>query len=543
MPLSLAQRIILLFKGLKSFRRTKPFLYGVNHEMPNTNSARLFKMADQSKMVIAEGSFYLGGFIPSDADRQNILVMLEAPSFLSAVVGINRETLQELYSRGDSIPDSAWGLRRMYETIANDIGGGVGKQGIIKIANELLFLRNAYPDIIVYNQPEEWLRTAWYESDLLFYMLAADDEFRLYGALIYSDMDQCFAAYVRNHSESLNAMSGNNCLLLVFDGEMERADYLRLNSKYVAYKCIVSRLGRFEGTMSAAELDEMINAEKQMLMDVSRFNRSILFGRQVGVKLVDTPCIVFWDDMHSGKICVCSFKDQQDNEQALRDQFKRVLDSAAEEGSTGLPNVLARIQDRLTGIKVPVEESILDASVCEQIAKFLIGSSKLGNCRLYIDDIEEFEKVRKVTPNMVSGCLDEYGVVNISESELKTTLEEILNIAVHKTDWGGEINDLYTTNITIGGNRISAAFLLKGPGIKKSKLHISDCGKNGDQILRLFDSPAELFVIQFVGYIQEDVIRDIEGKVNARRLAKQRAWYMIIDGQETARLLFAYRMV
>ena len=71
-------------------------------------------------------------------------------------------------------------------------------------------------------------------------------------------------------------------------------------------------------------------------------------------------------------------------------------------------------------------------------------------------------------------------------------------------------------------------------------MEIRDCGSNGDQILRLCESPAKLFVIQFVGRISEAVISDIDGKVRQMRSQGRDAWYCIMDGQDTARVLRAY---
>ena len=65
-------------------------------------------------------------------------------------------------------------------------------------------------------------------------------------------------------------------------------------------------------------------------------------------------------------------------------------------------------------------------------------------------------------------------------------------------------------------------------------------GKNGDQIVRLFDSPADLFVLQFVGPIAEAVITNVARSVAAAHQQGKRAQFMIIDGQDTARLLLAY---
>lgn len=111
---------------------------------------------------------------------------------------------------------------------------------------------------------------------------------------------------------------------------------------------------------------------------------------------------------------------------------------------------------------------------------------------------------------------------------------------MHKKDWGGETNDLYSTNIVVNGARVASVFLLKGNGLRRKTLEIAGCGKNGDQLVRLMDSPANLFVVQFVGQISENVIRDIDAKVALLRSMGRDAHYCIIDGQDTARLLLAY---
>lgn len=159
--------------------------------------------------------------------------------------------------------------------------------------------------------------------------------------------------------------------------------------------------------------------------------------------------------------------------------------------------------------------------------------------RLYIEDIDSFQRARDVNPAMISGHLRD-GYFDMAEDEVQMGIEQILDVSMHKKDWGGETNDLYTSNLILNGRRVSTAFLLKGHGLRKKTMEIADCGKNGDQILRLLDSPAQLFIIQFVGEVSEAIIRDIEQKVLAKRQAGQSASYCIINGQDTARLLFAY---
>jgi hypothetical protein len=160
--------------------------------------------------------------------------------------------------------------------------------------------------------------------------------------------------------------------------------------------------------------------------------------------------------------------------------------------------------------------------------------------RLYIEDMDSFNKVKDVESTAVSHLLREGGYLDISEELIQMALEEIINEPFHKKDWGGEYNDLYSANLYINGVRTSSAFLLKGNGLKKRVMEIKDCGQNGDQLIRLVESPADLFIVQFVGNISESVIKDIEGKVNELRSRGRVAYYCIINGQDTARLLYAY---
>ncbi len=160
--------------------------------------------------------------------------------------------------------------------------------------------------------------------------------------------------------------------------------------------------------------------------------------------------------------------------------------------------------------------------------------------RIHIDDIDSFAAVQRVTPTDVTDLLTQDGFLDYSEDHVQIALEQILHEPLHKRDWGGEINDLYTANLVLQGRRTPTAFLLKGNGLRRREMRIADCGANGDQIVRLFESPAELFVVQFVGNIAENVIRDVAGKVQQKRNQGVNARYCIINGQDTARLLLAY---
>jgi hypothetical protein len=159
--------------------------------------------------------------------------------------------------------------------------------------------------------------------------------------------------------------------------------------------------------------------------------------------------------------------------------------------------------------------------------------------RVYLEDLDSFQEIRKVAAETVAGSLIR-SRIELSEDVVQTDIEEILQVAFHKQDWGGEVNDLYTANVRFHGRQMATAFLLKGNGLKARTMEIAHCGKNGDQLQRLVTSPAELFVVQYIGPISEAVISDMDGKIRAIRASGNRAWFCIIDGQETARLLRAY---
>ena len=159
--------------------------------------------------------------------------------------------------------------------------------------------------------------------------------------------------------------------------------------------------------------------------------------------------------------------------------------------------------------------------------------------RLYVEDIDSFRKARDVNPDMVSGFLKN-GYLNHLEDQIQRHFEDILHVPIHQKDWPGEINDLCATNLIVNSQRVAAAFLLNGRGLQRRELRIADCGKNGDQLGRLFESPAQLLVVQFVGIIDQMVIKDVEGKVAARKAEGKPTWYAMIDGQDTARILHGY---
>jgi hypothetical protein len=159
--------------------------------------------------------------------------------------------------------------------------------------------------------------------------------------------------------------------------------------------------------------------------------------------------------------------------------------------------------------------------------------------RLYVEDIDSFSRVRDVNPSIVAHFLQD-GCLDMAEDTVKMGLEQILDVPFHRKDSPAELDDIYTANVIINGSRHATAFMLKGPGIRTKEMDVKHCGSKGNQLVRLFDAPADLFIIQFIGRIAEMVIKDVEGKVAALHGRGKQAHFLIMDGQDTARVLYAY---
>jgi hypothetical protein len=107
-------------------------------------------------------------------------------------------------------------------------------------------------------------------------------------------------------------------------------------------------------------------------------------------------------------------------------------------------------------------------------------------------------------------------------------------------DWGGEPNDLYTTKVRFKGRRRAVAFAFKGPGTKGA-LTPKKLGKNGDQIQRLFLSPADIFLVQYHDQVGQAVYEQMKvfATVCSIREGKQ-IWYGVVDGDDSNRIMAAY---
>lgn len=153
--------------------------------------------------------------------------------------------------------------------------------------------------------------------------------------------------------------------------------------------------------------------------------------------------------------------------------------------------------------------------------------------QIYIDDIDSFGKTRKIR-------ISPQKYLNKLEKDVKEVLKNIWGEKGVFEDWGGETDDLFTTRFKIKGKRLNAAFGLKGRGTK-GKLVPKKMGKNGDQIQRLFKSPADVFLIQYIGQIDESILDQMKSIAIAKSVTENKTiYYGIIDVNDTLKILKAY---
>lgn len=152
----------------------------------------------------------------------------------------------------------------------------------------------------------------------------------------------------------------------------------------------------------------------------------------------------------------------------------------------------------------------------------------------FVEDIDEFQYVRDV-PIDRDWSIMQY----ISEKAFKVCLCELLGDDPQK-DWGGERSDHFTSYLHLQGRRVTAAFLLKGPGQGFREMQPADLGRNGDQIFRLASEPAEMLIVQHCHQISPAVRATLRAFAVQPHCARR---YCLIDGRDSFRLLIAFGMV
>lgn len=156
---------------------------------------------------------------------------------------------------------------------------------------------------------------------------------------------------------------------------------------------------------------------------------------------------------------------------------------------------------------------------------------------LTIDDIDNFSKVRSLKHSKVPKKLDPK---RVAEKVFKYATANILGNRGKFMDWGGEKSDLYSSHLRIKGKRYATAIAFKGPATTGT-LTPGKMGHNGDQIQRLFDSDAQVFLVQYEGSIDERVSQQMKAlAVNKSVEYRSAIFYGIIPLEDSYRLRIKY---
>lgn len=167
---------------------------------------------------------------------------------------------------------------------------------------------------------------------------------------------------------------------------------------------------------------------------------------------------------------------------------------------------------------------------------------KEDRSRIYINDIDSFAEVRNVNHQQIDQYLNN-GFLSEPEDNVKRAFANIIGEKYVPKDWAGETEDLLTSRIMLNGERVEVALAFKGPGATRSSkiTHTKDYGHNGDQLQRLTaNTTSQLYIIQSVKPIGSDVVKIVDALIEQKRNKGEDCHYCIVDGQDTASIMFAY---
>ena len=154
------------------------------------------------------------------------------------------------------------------------------------------------------------------------------------------------------------------------------------------------------------------------------------------------------------------------------------------------------------------------------------------------EDIDQFARMSDVE---VSRDVEWMSVMRtLSEDRVKSLIVGLF-AETPKKDWGGEQDDHYSGNVTVGGARRTASFMFKGPGNGFREMTLEMCGKRADQIHRMVGTQADLSIVQHCHQIGPTVRQTLRNLVVYPGGSRRK--YCVVDGIATFRILKAYALV
>ena len=301
----------------------KPRFHFTEH-LTKENEPRKLQEVDveegEADIVLVEQSFYFGDMLPKVPDGTEIRIIYEKPWLFS-----KRFPLSVMYTKGREIPSDGLLPRAKLELLAREIEMARSIDDLIRVTQELLIVRKAFPNRIIYNEPKEWLRDVRYDTDLLFEYIRERANFKLFGVFLFSDMDEPFAKFVASTHRAIHEMSGPQCLLFTF----EPLGVLYENASFIKYETIRHHLrNTLLNNLAPTPQDlDLMRAIHDRIAEVL-FNRNIAlrFARELGVQFSDTPCIAFWTSSQESEVLVYSFDNAWVDTGEIHEHMKAIFD-------------------------------------------------------------------------------------------------------------------------------------------------------------------------------------------------------------------------
>ncbi|WP_236193386.1 methyltransferase [Pseudomonas faucium] len=161
----------------------------------------------------------------------------------------------------------------------------------------------------------------------------------------------------------------------------------------------------------------------------------------------------------------------------------------------------------------------------------------ISTLELAPQDIRQFASI---DGSWIPSAAEARKLKHVPEQTIKELICNLLEESEVPADWGGEESDVLSGNLIVRGQRQLGAFLLKGPA-RFHEMKPSDLGKNADQLYRLFNIPAQVYVIQHCHKIGAAVRKQAIALAFMQNLTVP-CRVCFIDGVTTIQLLHANRM-
>lgn len=211
--------------------------------------------------------------------------------------------------------------------------------------------------------------------------------------------------------------------------------------------------------------------------------------------------------------------------------------------NTGFKLIALKITN-ITNIDVNGEIEVRNFSeanhILTEINKFLLEETekienRIDKKKIEIISVEDIDQFKNLLENSIVTD-QKYFNSFFYEWKIKREFLKIFDEPYSQGDSGAEMCDMYTDNLKVNGKRLHSIIMLKGKSVK-TKLEISDCGKNGDQLLKMAKNfIGKLYIVQHVNEISQNVKDALVDHLEVHSKDKE-VKVCFIDGQDTAKIL------